>query len=185
MRELADYSGQFIPDLEMKDFSKNALVRLFYAASKMYIGMYGFWVSLIREKVGDEEARKLGIELWRRIEPSEIRWVSEALNIRGTDVAAYFKVWQVDPGFRGIGDLQFQLSDNNHGILTVSRCLSLEYAERHNDTMLQKLGCDADEELFPITAKYFNPRMRAVPLKVPPRKNKSEIACQWKVWIED
>ena len=185
MKELQDYSGDFRPDLKMEDFSKDALVRSWYAASKMYIGMYGFWLSLVREELGEEKAWKLGMELWRRIVPHEIRWVSEAMRIKGNDVATYFKVWQVDPGFRGIGDLEFDLKNKNHGILTVKRCLSLEYAERHGDQYMQKLGCDADVEEFSLTARLFHPRMTASAMKLPPRKSGDEIACQWEIKLED
>ncbi|MCX6000036.1 MAG: hypothetical protein NTU41_10750 [Chloroflexi bacterium] len=184
MRELQDYSGEFLPDLKMGDFSKDAMVRAWQASGKLYIGMYGVWLSLARELLGEQKAWEMGMEIWRRIEPNEIRWVRDAFCIPGNDVATFFKIWQVDPGFGAIADLDFELKDGNHGILTARRCLSLGYAERHNDPSMAKLGCDADVEEFMLTARLINPKMNAVPLKLPPRRSKDEIACQWKVWIE-
>jgi hypothetical protein len=37
MEELKDYSGEFRRDIKLQDFSKDALVRLWTAASKLYI----------------------------------------------------------------------------------------------------------------------------------------------------
>ena len=41
MKELQDYSGSFRPDLKLQDFSKDALVRMWQAAAKLYIGIDG------------------------------------------------------------------------------------------------------------------------------------------------
>jgi hypothetical protein len=77
------------------------------------------------------------------------------------------------------------MKGENHGILTIKRCLSLEYFERHKDIALQKHACEVlDGEGFQWAAHLFNPSMKAVPLKLPPRKHTGEIACQWEFKIE-
>jgi len=43
MEELRDYSGDFEPHLKMEDFSKDALVRMWLAAGRMYLGLEGTW----------------------------------------------------------------------------------------------------------------------------------------------
>ena len=50
MRELTDYSGDFIPDVRFQDFSKDALVRLLVAAAHDYIGVDGIWINTIRKR---------------------------------------------------------------------------------------------------------------------------------------
>jgi hypothetical protein len=40
--------------------------------------------------------------------------------------------------------------------------------------------CEVVERIgFQIGATMFNPRMKVTPLKLPPRQNKKDIACQW------
>ncbi|NQT47707.1 MAG: hypothetical protein HQ578_01885, partial [Chloroflexi bacterium] len=96
MEEMQDYSGPLRPDLKMEEFSKEALVRLWQAAGKLYVGLDGIWYSLIRERYGEDVARELDAELWRREAPLEVRRNREAMNIWGDDVESVLKFLQVD-----------------------------------------------------------------------------------------
>ena len=66
MRELQDYSGEFLPDVTMHDFSRERLVAAWYAASKLYIGIDGLWYGLIKERFGEQVACELDREIWER-----------------------------------------------------------------------------------------------------------------------
>ena len=186
MEELEDYSGRLRPDLDMRDFSKDALVRLWRASGKLYVGLDGLWFNLIREKFGEQKARELSRENWQRETPLEVRRHREAMNIWGEDVEGYLKYLQVDIGAGGIWpDFRCEMTGENRGILTIKRCLSLEYFERHGDIALQKHACEVlDGEGFQWAAHLFHPRMKAVPLRLPPRNRAGEIACQWEFRIE-
>jgi len=186
MAELQDYSGEFRPDVTMHDFSKDRLVEAWRAASKLYEGINGLWYTLIRERFGAQMAAELHKEIWKRNSPLEVRWVRESMNIQGDDIAAFFKFIQTYPGLAGIQDVQCELKNKNHGIYTVNRCLALEYAERHGDTVLLKHGCEEiDMEAFERLPRLFNPKIKMTCLKLPPRKNKDEIACQWEFELEE
>jgi hypothetical protein len=184
MAKLKDYSGPFRQNLKLSDFSSEALAKLVIAAGKLYIGLDGLWYTLIKERFGEQMARELDQELWRRAEPFEVNRTREALNIMGGDVASFLKFVQCDPGSAVFTDMDVELLDEGHGIMTMKRCNSLEYFERHGDTVLQKYGCGLDVWGFPQAASRFNPDMKVTPLKLPPRKSKDEIACQWEVKIE-
>ena len=189
MAELKDYSGEFRPDLKMEDFSKEALVRLWRLGASLYIDLTGLYYTLHREKWGEDKARELDVEIWLRkgfATDQEVRRGREAMNIWGDDVASLFKYFQIDPGGAGVlPDCKYELKDKNHGIFTVKRCLPLEYFERHGETVLQKLACEeVDIPSFQRTAELFNPKMKATPLKLPPRKSKEDFACQWEFKLE-
>jgi hypothetical protein len=186
MEELRDYSGEFKPGLSMEDFSKQALIGLWRAAGKLYVGLDGMWYSLMREKFGEDAARELDAELWRRAAEHEVRRVRQALGIWGDDVASFLKFIQVDPGAGAIfPEFECELRDSNQGILTVKRCLGLEYYERHGETELQKHACEVlDVEGFQRAAHYFNPSIKVRPVKLPPRKSPDEIACKWEFVLE-
>jgi len=64
LADLEDYSGEFRPDLKLTDFSKEALVRLLTAASKMYLGADGMWTNVIRRRYGDDVALSCSKEVW-------------------------------------------------------------------------------------------------------------------------
>ena len=195
MGELHDYSGEFNPDLTLPDFSREALIRLLVAAGKLYLGIDGVWTGLMRQKYGDKTAFDYDKEVWfsKGLE-IDIRQTVEALNIKGDDIPTLFKYLQFGPAFSVIyvgpppgfePRVTFELKSNNHGIMTVTRCNSLEYFERHNDTALQKLACEEiDLPAFRWIAKRFNPKIAVEPLKLPPRKSKDEIACRWEFKLE-
>lgn len=185
MEELQDYNGELRPVLKIQDLSKDALGKLWTTGGKMYIGMSGVWFNLLKERLGDEKATELSNEFWGRIVPLEVRWSREALNLYGDDVATVLKICQVDPGFGGICDLHCELKNNNEGILTVRQCRALDYWERHGDTKEIENACGVEEEISLIAfARTVNPNIKVRPLKLPPRKSRDEIACQWEFKLE-
>ena len=186
MEEMQDYAGEFRPNLSMEDFSKQALVRLWQAAGKLYVGLDGIWYSLIRERFGEEMARELDAEVWKRETPLEVGRTRKALGIWGDDVAAFLKFVQVDPGAGAIfPEFECELKSERLGILTVKRCLGLEYYERHGETEMQKHACEVVDVVgFQEAANLFNPRIKVTPLKLPPRKSPDEIACRWEFKLE-
>ncbi len=179
MKELEDYSGEFRPDLRMEDFSKKALQRLWTTGAKMFVGIDGIWLTVLREKLGDKKAYEMATEMWKRGVKMEVRFSREAMNIRGDDVASLLKNCQIDPGVAGIMEVECELKDKNVGILTVKSCRALDYFERHAHEELLKHGCGLDVWAYEMYAKEFNPKIKTTCLKLPPRKNREEIACQW------
>jgi hypothetical protein len=189
MKELQDYSGSFIPNLKMKGFSKDAILRLWIATSKLYTGVDGIWMTMTRERFGNEVACELDREIWtKRGTPVEIRRIREAMNIWGDDVESLFKYFQIHPQLTGLEyEIEYDLKNKNHGIYTIKRCKSLEYFERHNeDPQIVRYVCqEIDWPAFQLTAHTFNPNMKVTPLKMPPRKSKDEFPhCQWEFKIE-
>ena len=185
MEELHDYSGRFDPQVKLQDFSKDALVGLLTAAGKLYMGLDGLWVASMRQKFGDRTAFDYDKEIWRTGTLLELRRVTEALNIKGDNVAAVFKFLQVDPGFGVWFELEFDLRNENYGIMTVTRCNPLLMFERNKDRDLQKMVCEEIEvPMFQVVAEYFNPDMKATALKLPPRKGQDDIACQWEFKVK-
>ena len=186
MSDLQDYSGEFRSNLKLQDFSKDALVRLWRATNKLYVGIDGIWYGLVKDKFGKEVALELERQVWRTNEIMEAKRVDEAMNIRGDDISAVFKFFQIDPGIGGIMETEYELRDKKHGIFTVRRCQSLEYFERHGETEMQKFVCGTLDVLGyqELVREYFSPKIRMTPLKLPPRKSRDEIACQWELKVE-
>ena len=125
-------------------------------------------------------------EVWDTNWKQEMRRPTQAMNIHGNDIASMFKYFQIDPGFAVMFDIDFELKDDGkYGLMTVTKCRTLEYCERHGDDWLLNLACDElDKPLIEETALAFNPKMKTTILKMPPRKSKDDIACQWEFKLE-
>jgi len=187
MEELHDYSGEFKPELKLQDFSKDALVRLIRAASRIYGGLDQLWYSLMKEKFGEEMAGQLQEELWMKRGGSEleVRSICTEMKFFGDDVASYFKFLQLLPAMATLMETDFELKDRNHGTMTVRRCRPLERWERTGDTKLQKQMCEVIErKAYRVSAAQFNHNMKVRPLKLPPRESKDDFACKWEFTVD-
>lgn len=187
MGKLKDYSGPFKPDLKLTDFSSEALANLLVAAGQLYLGADGMWNTVVRKHYGDKVAQELSMEVWKANFKHEVDRPKKAMNIGGNDIATLFKIWQCDPGFAVMFDINFEISeDGKEGTLTCTRCRTLEYCERHNDMWLLKHACEElDGTYIPTSCEYVNPKMKCKPTILPPRKSPKDIACQWKFWMEE
>ena len=185
--DLKDYSCEFRPDVKLEDFSKEALIQLVRAAAKLYGGLNQFWYNTVKDRLGEEVAGEIQGDVWMKKGASEweVKNVCTAMNISGDDVASYFKFFQCTPVNATMIDMQFELQDRNHGTLTVTQCVPLLAFEREGNTTIQRHMCEVVERHgFQIGATMFNPRMKTVPVKLPPRKSRKDIACQWKFYVE-
>ncbi|MDD5093159.1 MAG: DUF6125 family protein [Dehalococcoidia bacterium] len=187
MAELNDYSGPFKADFKPQDLSKDALTRMWTAASFMYLAMDKIWFDQMVKRFGEDFAWELSHKVWSKAAVAESKRCAEALNIRGNDVASCMKLVQVAPAWAGVCDLDFELINNNHCILTVKRCPALDVFEKHNREDRINLVCHKLElDFMADYAHFFNPEMLATPLSLPPRKNPSpyDSACRWEFKLE-
>ncbi|MBL7119834.1 MAG: hypothetical protein ISS53_04020 [Dehalococcoidia bacterium] len=188
MEELKDYSGPFRPDLKLTDFSKDLLARAWVETGNLYLMTDGMWGTIIGEKYGEQRAVELDTEMWHRLMPLDIlRW-KKLLNLGGDDVETVFKFLQVHP-LLTIYEYQMELKNRGHGILTITRCPTLEYFERHKRTAIMEACCcdpkGLEYQMFQLIAHHFGPKITVTPMRLPPRKGKDEIACQWEFKIEE
>jgi len=186
MKELKDYSGEYVPNLKLEDLSKECLVRLFNAAGKLYLGLDRHWNAVTRERFGDRISGELERDVWMGgATRDEIKRTLKAANIQGDDVVALAKVFQVDPAIHGVNEIELELKGRNHGIFTIKRCVTLDALEKQGDPERIRFACELDALNWPIVGQTVNPKMKHRMLKLPPRKSKDEIACQMEYWIED
>jgi hypothetical protein len=190
MADLADYSGKFIPGVRFEDFSRDALLKLVKLYSKIYLGYMGMWNTVMRQQMSAEELSKYETEVYvRTARQFEAPGVTKALNIRGNDVVTLVKLMQMIPdGSRqDMYDSIYEVKNNNHVILTIKSCPTLLFWERHGNTKAIDICCSVggmEEVTIVEYANFVNPDIKVTALKVPPRKSKDDIACQWELKLE-
>ncbi|MEA1958596.1 MAG: DUF6125 family protein [Chloroflexota bacterium] len=185
MADMQDYSGPFQKDIKLEDFSKEALIRLYQAACRDYLGIDGLWLGLMRQKYGDKQAWQYHINVWEGGTKGEVMRTRGALNIEGTDVEAVMKYVQTSASLGGLFHIDCELFDKEHGRYTITKCHALDYFEKHGDTELLKQACE--RVCIPYnqrSADWFDPKIKWVPVKLPPRASKDEPACIWDIYLE-
>jgi len=188
MSEQQDYSGEFRPDAKLQDFSKDTILRLWRANSLIYMLLGGLWFDTVKDKLGEEVALECEKEVWLKRGGCQNDFVPpmQALKIEGNDVATLLKAFQFAPGEAGWLDIECELKNNNHGVLTTRRCPALEIFEHSGDTVRQKHACvDICVPGMQLTGEHINPKIKCHALKLPPRDSENDVACVWEFKIDE
>lgn len=178
MRKLDDYSGEFLRDLKFSDFSSDTLAELLALYCKLYRALDGFWYLTVKERVSNEEALDCDLNVWERVSKYEMAKITKQLNIQGNDVIALMKAIQITPWLQQT-QLEIDVKNNNNAMITVIHCPTLDVLEREGEGRENEICNIVEPRLFKDYASFFNPNIEVKYLKLPPRKSKDEICCQW------
>ena len=178
MKELTDYSGEFNPHIEFKDFSRDFLLGLLNAYSGYILRVDGFWYLTVKDRNGDDEAFTCDMQVWERMQVYELEMTCKLFKIQGNDVATMMKAMQMSP-WMWIYTYNIEFKGPNHSILTITHCPTLLALEREGQGREQRICQVLEPRMFRIAADFFNPKIEVRALKVPPRKIKDDICCQW------
>ncbi len=183
MGEISDYSGTFDPDFHHEQISSTTLCKLLKTYSENMFRVDGLWYVMAMDKLGIDEAYELDIKVWEKAERSEIRSISDVLNISGDDVATVMKYMQVYP-IVWQRDYKIDLRNKNHAIVTYHTCSTLFALEKEGRGREKRQCQQIERDMLCVLAHYFNPEIQVTPLRVPPRTNFSDICCQWEFKLD-
>ena len=178
MTQLNDYSGEFLPNLQLSDFSPSTLAELSALYCKLYLALDGFWYLTVKERISNEEALACDIQAWERVCKYEMAKITKQLNIQGNNVVALMKAIQVTPWIRQT-QFKIEVRSDNNAILVVTHCPTLIALEKEGKGRENEICNQVDLKLFKYYTSFFNPDIEVKSLKLPPRKSKDEICCQW------
>jgi hypothetical protein len=187
MSELADYSGPFQADFRYEDLSKEALVRLVreYALIVHLLDRSGLMA--VGMRYGEDAMEAVAIDEWRGASPVYGERLRKAFTIEGDDVAAIFKVLQLDPGFpHHYLDVKYELIDEKHGFFELRSCGALLDVEPYGEQMVTRMCHTIEDATFDVTAQAVNPKARVRHVHRPPRSPADRSPhCRWEVVIDD
>ena len=184
MTELNDYSGPFKPDLTFNDFSKEFLLKLMTVWQYAWLHMDLAWFDVVKERFGFEAACECDLEAWLRIAERVNPRYPKIANIQLNTVLDSLKCLQLplDNVTGGIFAPEYDIKNENHVIVTIKRCKTLEALERDMPEMIVPL-CQVFEPQ--IIQKYvINPKVKVTATKLPPRESPDDIACRWEYKLE-
>ncbi len=184
MAELTDYSGALDSALKYDDFSKELMLKALKAYGNYIRILDGTWYLAVKTRMNDALAFDCDRSVWDRMEVHDVEITRKLFNIEGDDVTALLKCLQMSPWTWSL-DCRVHLENHNHGIWTVNRCPTLLALEKEGEGREKKICRMIETELLQIRARTINPKMKVVPLKLPPRKSKDEVHCQWEFRIEE
>ena len=184
MPEVNDLSGPFNPHLRFEDFSKDFLVKLLRSWQWAWLQMDAAWFDQVYTRFGHQPAWECDLEMWLRCaERCNTRYAKIA-NIPMKNVVDCLKVLQLplDNTMGTIYPVEYDIRNENHAIVTVRRCPSMEWCERSAPDRIVPM-CQINEPQ--IIQKYkVNLDVQLKATKLPPRQGSDDIACQWEYKLE-
>jgi len=177
LKKLSDYSGEFLPDLKLSDFSPDTLAELLKLYAKLYIALDGLWYLTVKERLGDKEALACDIQAWESTCKYEMARIKRQLKIRGNDVVALMKAFQLCPWCL-VMKFNIEIKNKNNALFTVTYCPTLDALEAEGKGREDEICNIVDPRIMKAYASFFNPDIEVKCLKSPPRKSK-DICCQW------
>ena len=181
--ELNDLSGPFNPNLRYSDFSKEFLVKIIGVWQWAWLQMDSAWFDVVKKRYGHQVAWECDLEMWFRVAQRCNPRYAKLANIPLNNVVDSLKLLQLplDNTMGGIFPVEYDIKNENHAIVTVRKCPSLEWCEKEDADRIVPM-CQVNEPQ--IIKKYIvNPNIKVKALKLPPRKSQDEIACQWEYKI--
>ena len=186
MGELQDYSGEFKPQIDLHDFSKDFLIRLMHAWSSAYLRIDEIWNQAVVKHTGDAKlALNCEMDCWFNVAERTVPRIAKAANIVVKDIVDAMKVWQMCPDgtLAGVYESAYDIKNRNHIILTVTRCRTLEFLEKNAPERIKSVCHDID---IPMNEKYLtvlvpNAEMKPLLLHDEPRKDPNETPCIWEL----
>ena len=167
-------------------YDEKTLALLWNYAALAYMLGTDRWYTGIRERYGDDAAQELEKDVWidRGAAEHDLSIGQQAMGVTGDDVESLLRSFQFAPGEVGILDVEFELIDETHGIMTHHACPALDRFE-HFDDVRQKHCCDICIAGMPISGEMLNRKIECKPIKLPPRVDANDIACRWEYRLRD
>ncbi|MEM9730073.1 MAG: hypothetical protein AAF997_15950 [Myxococcota bacterium] len=169
-----------------QEFGPKTLALLWNYAALAYMLGTDRWYTQVRKRCGDIEAQRLEKEVWldRGAAEHDLQIGLDAMRVEGTNVESLLRGFQFAPGEVGILDVEFELDGPNKGVLTHHKCPALDRFEHYDETRLQHC-CEICIAGMPISGEMLNEKIRCKPLKLPPRRDSNDIACQWEYTLSE
>jgi hypothetical protein len=183
----SDYGGPFDPDFRYEDLSKEALVRLVREYALIVHLLDRSSLAAVGLRYGQKAVEEIAIDEWRGASPIYAQRLRRILGIEGDDVAAIFKVLQVDPGFpHHYMDVRYEVVDEHHGFFELTHCGALMDVEPWGDRAVTGMCHTIEDGTFDVTAQAVNPKARIRHVHRPPRSSSDQVPhCRWEVVIAD
>jgi len=174
-----DYRGPFNANLTFNNLSKDVLLKLIRVWQYAWIELEGGWEEEVEKRYGVHVAMGCDLQMWLRCaDLCNTKYVKIA-KIPMKNAVDCLKALQLplDNTMGAVYPTKQEIRNENHAIVTVTRCPSLEFYEKNAPHRIVPM-CQIVEP--PLIDRYkVSQEVQLLATKLPPRQGPDEIACQW------
>jgi hypothetical protein len=169
-------------DVKLDSLSKRELVDLVKLSSRMILALDGFWYLTVKDLAGNDKALDRDNWVWEKVMKFYVGELAKLLGVQGRDVADYMKVMHPRPEGLVLEE-KVEILNRNDAIRTVTYCPTIVAMEKEGEGR-DAVHCSATcSEMRKKHSKLFNPAIQVTCLKIPPRKGKDDVFCQFEYKI--
>lgn len=182
-----DYRGPFVPVPADAELTKEELVTKLLGSHEYLLQCIEAWATQITLRDGLDEMFSIQWAIWSDVVlPAVKQLKADHTNLtEGTNpVGAFMKDLQVDASaFPGKAfDCSFEMPEEEVGILTFNRCVAADQWESLGRPDILEKNCHSTCPASLIeTARMYDPDMVVDILAIPPRVDKGDVCCKWRL----
>ena len=170
-------------DSKLESLSRGELIDLVKLSSRMILALDGFWYLSVKELAGNDKALDRDNWVWDKVMKFYLSELARLLGVQGRDVADYMKVMGPRPEGLVLEE-KVEVLNRNDAIRTVTHCPTIAALEKEGEGR-DAVHCSATCSAMRVKhSKLFNPAIKVTCLKIPPRKSKDDIFCQFEYRIQ-
>ena len=170
-------------DSKLEGLSREELIDLVKLSSRMILALDGFWYLSVKELAGNDKALDRDNWVWDKVMKFYVDELARLLGVEGRDVADYMKVMGPRPEGLVLEE-EVKILNRKDAIRSVTYCPTIVAMEKEKEGR-DAVHCSATcSEMRKKHSKLFNPAIKVTCLKIPPRKNKDDIFCQFEYRIQ-
>ncbi len=170
-------------DAKLESLSRDELIDLVKLSSRMILALDGFWYLSVKELAGNDKALDRDNWVWDKVMKFCVDELARLQGVQGRDVADYMKAMHPRPEGLVLEE-RVEVLNRNDAIRTVTYCPTIVAMEKEGegrDAIHCRAACG---EMRKKHSKLFNPAIKVTCLKIPPRKSKNDVFCQFEYKIQ-
>ena len=172
------YSIESLLSSQLENYSREKLIALLAAYTRLYMVLDGHWYLSVKERFGDEEAVNIDLQVWDKQIWKEIGVLAKLMNLQNRDVVSLMELSVIMPSSAGSKGYM-EIKNRNDCIFSITYCPILNTLEKEGKGR-EKTQCEVIcRRLMTNMAIAFNPDIEVKPIKMPPRQNQDDVYCQW------
>lgn len=170
----------------IEQLPRPVLIKLLRAYARLYQVVDAWWYISARQKWGDSFALERDMWVWKRVTKSEMKIISELLNLKGKPgLEPFLNAFLATP-MNINSDFTLTWKNARHVEFALYDCPVLDALEKENEGRENTICRKVDLMIFKGYAHAFNPAIEVEPIELPPRPDRTRTpVCRWSISLPD
>ena len=162
--------------LELEKMSKEELIAMVKAHSRLFLALDGFWFLAVEEAYGYDAALEVDLDVWNKYFPYEAKYLRKKLDLKKEGIPGIVEVLKNCAFAPAMSKVVVSEASEERGDIGYYDCPSLLAMEKAGR---DQFTCNAGECLFDNFAKSIDPAVKCRMIGGPPRKSPEDVSCRW------